>query len=112
MMIDLNWLFTLLVAVFIYMTCVFILALVRKDNSIVDIAWGMGFLGITPHQILVAALVFLWSLRLSKFIFIRNRKRGEDFRYAQWRETWGKWVVPLPAGGPWSFDRWIPKKEV
>lgn len=28
------------VAVFLYMTAIFIIALLKKDNSIVDIAWG------------------------------------------------------------------------
>jgi len=24
----------------------------------------------------------------------RNRGRGEDYRYANWRRTWGRWFVP------------------
>lgn len=34
-------------AVFLFMHLVFILALVKKDNSIVDIAWGLGFLKVS-----------------------------------------------------------------
>jgi steroid 5-alpha reductase family enzyme len=33
-------------------------------------------------------------LRLAAHIAGRNRKRGEDPRYAAWRKTWGKWFVP------------------
>jgi steroid 5-alpha reductase family enzyme len=103
----LNWDYLLISAagIFFYMTSIFVLALIKKDNSIVDIAWGGGFLliavltlfqdpGISPRQILMLVLVSLWSFRLSFYIFFRNRNRGEDFRYSNWRKKWGKWFVP------------------
>lgn len=88
-------------AVFFYMTAVFIIALIKKDNSVVDIAWGIGFILIAlltfflaerceVRHILVTVLVVIWGLRLAAHIFIRNRGKGEDFRYAQWRKEWGK----------------------
>ncbi len=92
-------------AVFIYMTAVFAAALLWRDNSIVDIAWGPGFILVAlltfligkeqgPRQILVTALVTIWGLRLAAHIFSRKRGRGEDFRYAKWRREWGRWFVP------------------
>lgn len=89
-------------AVFVYMTVIFVIALFKKDNSIVDIAWGLGFVlialltfflekGFTFRHNLVTTLLFIWGMRLAVHIFIRNRGRGEDFRYAQWRKEWGKW---------------------
>lgn len=89
-------------AVFFYMTAVFIIALIKKDNSVVDIAWGIGFIlialltffldkGFEARDILVTVLVIIWGLRLATHIFVRNKGRGEDFRYAQWRKEWGKW---------------------
>jgi steroid 5-alpha reductase family enzyme len=91
--------------VWIYMTAWFILALLRKDNSLADIAWGLGFVllaGLTlvrrneyaARQILVSGLVLLWGVRLAVHIFSRNRKRGEDPRYAEWRAKWGRGFVP------------------
>jgi len=91
--------------VFVYMSIVFIAALLRKDNSIVDIAWGVGFIlialltlflkdGSNPRQVLVTGLVFLWGVRLAVHVAGRNKGKGEDFRYAQWRKNWGKWFVP------------------
>ncbi len=88
-------------AVFLFMICVFILALAKKDNSIVDVAWGLGFilvslltffLGSTfaSRSILVTCMVIAWGARLSTHIYVRNRGRGEDFRYARWRRDWGK----------------------
>jgi steroid 5-alpha reductase family enzyme len=83
----------------LYMTIVFILALIRKDNSIVDVAWGLGFIIISVYSIIqsgevdlrkmiVSILVLLWGLRLSFHIFVRNSGRGEDFRYKAWRDSW------------------------
>jgi steroid 5-alpha reductase family enzyme len=92
-------------AVFLYMTAVFIIALLRKDNSVVDIAWGPGFVlvalltfflreGIEARHVLISGLVLVWATRLALHIYFRNRGRGEDFRYAKWRKEWGKWFVP------------------
>ncbi|MBP1768296.1 MAG: hypothetical protein H6P98_2411 [Candidatus Aminicenantes bacterium] len=91
--------------VFVYMTAVFLVALSKKNNSIVDVAWGLGFIlvavttlllkpGITIRQVLVDGLVAVWGLRLAVHIYSRNRGRGEDFRYAKWRRDWGRWFVP------------------
>ena len=87
------------------MTAVFAAALLGRDNSIVDIAWGPGFILVAlltfligkeqgPRQILVTTLVTIWGLRLAVHIFSRKRGKGEDFRYAKWRREWGRWFVP------------------
>ena len=91
-------------AVFIYMNTVFVIALIKKDNSIVDIAWGLGFIlvaaftlfreaGTTDLQILVSLLVLSWGLRLAVHVFFRNRGQEEDWRYANWRKEWGRWFL-------------------
>lgn len=95
---------TVSLVVFCYMSFVFILALLLKDNSIVDIFWGLGFILITafslwntddidPKKIVVSFLVLIWGLRLTVHIFLRNRGRGEDFRYAAWRRNWKFFVL-------------------
>lgn len=84
------------------MTTLWLLSLILKDASIVDIFWGAGFV-ITfwatyastslPHPIsvtLLGILVSIWGLRLSLYIFSRNAGHGEDFRYAAWREENGR----------------------
>ncbi len=89
-------------AVGAYMSAVFLLAVILKDNSIVDIAWGPGFFlvvlivllrtpGAGTRFDLTAALVTVWGWRLASHIFVRRRGKGEDFRYAQWRRSWGRW---------------------
>lgn len=91
-------------AVWAYMTAWFLAALVKKNNSLADTAWGPGFIlvaGLTlalgrnlaPRRVLVTALVIIWGGRLAAHVFARNRKKGEDFRYAAWRAKWGRWFV-------------------
>ena len=91
-------------AVFLYMVLMFLIALVKKDNSIVDIAWGGGFIvvsiltffldgEITLRSLIVTCLVVVWGSRLAVYIYIRHRGKGEDFRYARWRNEWGKWFI-------------------
>jgi steroid 5-alpha reductase family enzyme len=90
--------------VFGYMTVLYVLALIRKDNSIADIAWGPGFVLVaglhlwlpptpSPRQGLMSALVLVWGARLALHIARRAKGRGEDFRYAAWRRQWGRWFV-------------------
>ncbi len=87
-----------------YMSLLFLFAVVKKDNSIADIGWGLGFVLVAIYtffktpiflttDILVTTLVLIWGLRLSYSIFRRNWGKGEDFRYKVWRENWGKWFL-------------------
>ncbi len=93
-----------LILTFVYFTAIFIYAQILKNNSIVDIGWGMGFvigswvtllITETPTLLsyLVVAFITVWGVRLSVRLFKRNWGKPEDFRYAQWREEWGKNVV-------------------
>ena len=46
------------------------------------------------RQLLVTSLVCIWGTRLAVHIWIRNRGKGEDKRYAQWRMQWGDhWLI-------------------
>ncbi|MDF1761585.1 MAG: DUF1295 domain-containing protein [Coxiellaceae bacterium] len=93
-----------IVLVIIYFHLLFIVALLLKDNSIADIGWGIGFiifsaaLAYQYHinntaQWITLILVILWGVRLSIHIFLRKLGAGEDFRYKQWRDTWGKHFI-------------------
>lgn len=83
------------------MVAVWLLSLWLRDSSIVDIAWGLGFVlvaaatfvaaeGWEPRKTLVTALTAVWGFRLALHIHLRNRGRGEDPRYAAWREEHGR----------------------
>jgi len=94
---------TNIVVIFIYMTLLFVVAQFLKNNAIVDIGWGIGFVIIAVtsllstqnyyvHAILVAILVTLWGARLGIYLLIRAWGKPEDFRYANFRKQWGKRV--------------------
>jgi steroid 5-alpha reductase family enzyme len=87
-----------------FMTTVWLVSLLLRDSSIVDIFWGTGFVvsnwvyfaltpdGFPARKWLIGVLVTIWGLRLSLYILWRNWGKGEDFRYRQWREEAGpKW---------------------
>lgn len=76
-------------------------SVVRRDASLVDLAWGPGFsvqlviaaalLGATDARDLVMiALVTVWSVRLGIQLGRRRWREGrEDARYRSVRESWG-----------------------
>ncbi len=88
------------ICIFSFMCVMFVIAQLMKNNGIVDVGWGLGFVMIAIvtyfvegdkrfHQKLVSYLVILWGLRLSIYLGIRNIGQPEDFRYANWRKQWG-----------------------
>ncbi len=90
-----------LVAALGLMTLLWLASLALRNASIVDIFWGAGFImlgwlyfvlapqGLPASKLLGALLVTVWGLRLSLYIFARNRGKGEDFRYAAMRQAGG-----------------------
>ena len=92
------------------MTLLWVLSLIIKDSSIVDIFWGSGFVlaaffyayligfeKMNIRQLVLLAMVGIWGIRLTTYLGIRNIGKGEDFRYVQWRKESGKnwWWVSL-----------------
>ncbi len=91
-------------AIFAYMSLLFVWALVKKDNSLADIGWGPGFVFVAlltlfwtgtfeARQVLLSGLVLVWGSRLGIHIGLRKRGKPEDFRYAAWRKAWGRTFV-------------------
>lgn len=93
----------------IMMLSLWVASLARRDASIIDIAWGIGFVliawAVYAQQVFIhrmpgmwlPLMVTLWGLRLSGYLFLRNRGRPEDYRYVQMREKWGQsfWWISL-----------------
>lgn len=82
-----------------FMTGVWLYSLWRKDMSVVDAFWGLGFMAVAYHwfvrldepslrQFAVVYLVTLWGLRLAAHIFIRSAGKPEDPRYTAFRNDW------------------------
>lgn len=93
-----------LIIVLIYTTALFFIAQKKKDNSIIDIAYGIGFIvtayvlavirlatyPLSIYSLLILLLITIWGVRLSYRIYQKNKGKPEDFRYAAWRVEWGK----------------------
>jgi steroid 5-alpha reductase family enzyme len=121
------------IAILCLMVSVWIASVVKRDASIVDSFWGLGFglvawvafaLGPRTTPVLVTTvLVTLWGVRLSTYITVRNHGKGEDFRYRDMRARVGPrfvwvsfftvfllqgallWVVALPVQTlAWTTD--------
>ena len=89
-----------LAAVVALFTILWIVSLIVRNSSIVDMWWGPGILligltyffttdGAQSRGRLVVALLALWAVRLAWHIGARNIGHGEDFRYAKWRRERG-----------------------
>jgi steroid 5-alpha reductase family enzyme len=121
-------------AVLALLVATWLVSLALRDVSIVDIAWGLGFVVIAwvafasgngdgARRTLLAVLVSVWGLRLAGYIGRRKlRHPGEDPRYGEWRKRWGDrfwivslvnvfllqavlvWIVSLPVQGASSRD--------
>jgi len=124
-------------AIFIYMLIFFLIAQYIRNNSIVDIGWGLGFVVTTfvlifssekilPSMSILSFMILIWGMRLSFYIFLRNHGKPEDFRYAAWRKDWGNkqalfaffkvfmlqgvimWIIAMPVILVFSGDKLLP----
>ncbi len=119
-------------AIVLFMVVVWLISLPLRNASIVDVAWGFGFVltawvawavgdGDGNRSGLVVAMVSIWGLRLTGYLWWRNHwprrgsAKGEDYRYASMRRKAGdgfairslftvfllqavlNWVVAIPV---------------
>ena len=100
---------TMLPRVLLAASALWVLSLILRDSSIVDIFWGLGFVAVAyfysvaggpfdARAKLTLGLVTLWGTRLAVHILLRNWGRGEDRRYVAMRERWGR-SYPLASLG-------------
>lgn len=114
------------ICIAIMMVALWIVSLIKKDASIVDIFWGLGFVMVgwaswkfsdaqSQRGTVLAVLTTVWGVRLGGYLWWRNHGKGEDFRYRAMRKHYGQkfalrslfivfgvqgilmWVVSLPV---------------
>lgn len=93
--------------VWLLMTLLWVVSVLKRDASIVDPWWPVGFLvvtiytivrtGFTPAKSLLLVAVTSWAMRLWVHLLIRNWGKAEDPRYTKFRERFG-------AGRYWWFS--------
>src|SRR5260221_5325946 len=82
------------IILFIYLTSMVIAACYKRDTSIANFTWGGGVLIVTLYtffristfllqQIIVTALICLWSTRLIAYVY--TRYTGKDPRFTHWK---------------------------
>ena len=84
-----------------FLTILWLVSIVLKDASIIDIFWGPSFIVLgsslimimdkvySERALMILFLVILWGMRLAIHLGIRNIGHGEDFRYVEWRKEGG-----------------------
>ncbi|HCU98146.1 MAG TPA: hypothetical protein DGM69_02240 [Chloroflexi bacterium] len=83
----------------ISITALWFYSLLIKNSSIIDLYWGCGF-AVTywytylssattssPKSILLGLIITVWALRLTIYLYIRMRGKGEDPRYIKFRNS-------------------------
>jgi len=114
------------ITIAVIMVTTWVISVLIKNASIVDIVWGAGFAitswvlaitvdGNSGRQTLLAIMVGLWGTRLALYLGKRNIGHGEDWRYKAMRKKAGPsfplrslvtvfglqgalmWVVSLPV---------------
>jgi steroid 5-alpha reductase family enzyme len=89
------------IIILVLMTVLWAASVILKNVSIVDIFWGAGFVitsgfyflktdGFETRKIILMILVAVWGIRLSFYIAWRNKGKGEDFRYREFRKNYGE----------------------
>ena len=96
---------TVLTAAAVTIACLMLatwsISLVKRDASIVDIVWGLGFVLVAwaakfvtgasgGGNWLLLVMVTIWGLRLAGYLARRNLGKGEDFRYRAMRRKHGE----------------------
>ncbi|HKK42743.1 MAG TPA: DUF1295 domain-containing protein [Bacteroidales bacterium] len=90
-----------LLLIIIMMTVLWIVSVILKNVSIVDLFWGPGFIaaslfyflntdGFYIRKVILLALVAIWGFRLFGYLSWRNAGKGEDFRYMEFRKKYGE----------------------
>lgn len=105
----------------IIMVTTWIISVLVKNASIVDIVWGAGFAitswvlaatidGDDGRQALLAVMVGLWGARLALYLAKRNIGHGEDWRYVAMRKKAGKkfvWSSLITVFGLQGLLMWV-----
>ena len=103
------------------LTLLWLLSVVIKDASIIDIFWGVGFVVLawlyryllkneSDKSLIFCILVSIWGLRLGLYLASRNLGKGEDYRYQAWRKQYGDnfwWISYFRVFLLQGFLMWI-----
>lgn len=90
------WFLSLIFIVFVNMAA-YVWAFKRQSDALTDFTYSFCFFAVTafllfafgdvsPGRIVLASMIFIWSLRLGGFLFYRIRKMNRDTRFDSFRQ--------------------------
>ena len=98
--LDIQLMFEAVPLLFLIAVGAWLVSLVIEDVSIVDYFWSLMLLGsagtyayqlgietsLNPVNLILLSMIAVWALRLSGFLVLRGRNRGEERRYKAMRK--------------------------
>lgn len=109
-------LITAAITIAVVMVATWVVSLIVKNASIVDIVWGAGFVvvawsvaltvdgGLDSRTALILAMTTVWGLRLAGYLAWRNHGKPEDYRYRAMRKRWGSRFPIVSLGTVFAFQ--------
>lgn len=93
-----NYVYTYLILLSYYILW-YIIAQIKNNDSLVDVAWGLGIVvsavssfflsaSYSIPSMLITGLTLIWGLRLTAYLFKRNFNKKEDYRYQSMKSKW------------------------
>ena len=59
--------------------------------------------GLTPRDLLIAGVIFVWALRLGSFLFMRIKTQGSDVRFDRIKHNFWRFLLTWTLQGLWVF---------
>jgi steroid 5-alpha reductase family enzyme len=109
-------LITAAITIAVVMVATWVVSLIVRNASIVDIVWGAGFVvvawsvaltvdgGLDSRTALIVAMTTVWGLRLAGYLAWRNHGKPEDYRYRAMRKRWGSRFPIVSLGTVFAFQ--------
>lgn len=96
------------ISLLVYFLIWFFISRSKENFSLVDIAWGLGFVVVawlsylrtndhTRQNFVILVLVTFWGIRLFWHLLRRNWNKPEDYRYVNMRKRWGTTFVGIKS---------------
>ncbi len=99
-------------AAFLIQWIAFIPAWLKRTEKFYDLTGGITYITVTllaalstpnldARSLLLAGIVIVWAVRLASFLFLRIRAAGEDRRFRELKESFGRFLLTWTLQGLW-----------
>lgn len=90
----------------------FVPAWLKRTETFYDVTGGLTYItvtvlallltpGLDTRSVLLAGLVMVWAARLASFLFLRIRAAGEDRRFREIKQSFGRFLFAWTLQGLW-----------